>query len=703
MESTNRLDHAINSLIQYRKLWLASAILGMVVATVYAFFLMNQSWTARQSMIIRDNLLGQTFGQFLTEESMKSAQETVLETSRRPEVIQATLEKLGPDKTSFLGLGGGGKNWPSQQDIEDYRGAVSFQAANGGEFGKSEVIVLAAKSSNADRSIKFLTILLDEVDGKLADIRAARFQSMESEIKSTLDVARLAMGDLTQKLEDMEASFGADLQMVRSINGSQGVPTAFENKINQIRKEKRDAQRELAALESIRASLEDASRNPNADIPINSELLALQPTLGGLVTGLAKAKEALAAAEGEFEPRHRTVRQGRQTVESMNSRIRETIALALEGLQNQISMTRDQVHKSDERLTQNALRLGSLSTQRVAYMKLEQEVKKRTEDYTVAMARLSEVQSRSEADSSVQLLTRIGTPWVGTRADGIGKRSVALLGGFGGLLIGLGLVLVVAPPFDEAELPIEPTPSDRSDHAGRTIEPRRSSEETSGRQAGLAAAAVASAAAATSAMVDATVNSVLRKRDGKQGSGSDEEQPAAARTDGIPSSNPSSASPSLASIFANMPQPGSGSKAAKTPDAGAATATPHPAPIPEGVPTIVDAEKDVARQESDLISDQVSQKIESFRSSSSSASSSGGSNGGRISPQTIQLSDITPATSEPLPLQRRSSVRPVDLAKSAEPSKPGATLLQEDPDLDRKSIDNAFSELEQRSRKPDNK
>lgn len=693
MEPTNRLDHAINSLVQYRKLWLATAILGMVVSTVYAFFLMNQSWTARQSMIIRDNLLGQTFGQFLTEESMKSAQETVLETSRRPEVIKATLEKLGPDKSSFLGLGGSSKSWPSQKDIEDYRGAVSFQAANGNEFGKSEVIVLAAKSSNADRSKKFLTILLDEVDKKLADIRAARFQSMESEIMSTLDVARMAMSNLTRKLEDMEASFGGDLPLVRSMNGSQGAPTAFETKINEIRKEKREAQRELAALGSIRAALENARDNPNADIPITAELLALQPTLGGLVTGLAKAKESLAEAEGEFEPRHRAVRRGRQTVASMNSRIRETIAPALEGLQNQISMTQDRVVKSDERLQQNAERMSVLSTRRVAYMKLEQEVKKRTEDYTLAMARLSEVQSRSEASNAAKLLTRMGTPWVGTRADGIGRRSVALLGGFGGLLIGLGLVMVVAPPFDESEPPVGPAPSDLNGHAGRSG------------QTGSAEAATGSA----------TVNHVIREREAHQDQNSE-----TGRYSTVPEQGNNSGveppSPSLASIFANMPQPGAAPNATTADHAAAASAmpqspepdakptAPQPAPIPEGVPKVVDTAKDAERSKSDLISDQVSQKIESFRSSSSGSSSPTETKSRRESPQTIQLSDITPSTSEPLPLQRRSSVRPVDLVKSAtEPTPKGPTLLEEDPSLDRKSIDSAFSELEQRSRKPDNK
>ena len=141
MDSRNRLDYIVHCLVEYRKWWILPAIMGLVLATIYAFFIQGETWTSRQTMIIRDDLLGESFkpGSFLSEEAMKSAQETVLETARRPEVIRQALETLGPETKSFLGFGGVIGQWPSDKMVEDYRDSVSFESANGGEFGKSEV------------------------------------------------------------------------------------------------------------------------------------------------------------------------------------------------------------------------------------------------------------------------------------------------------------------------------------------------------------------------------------------------------------------------------------------------------------------------------------------------------------------------------------------------------------------------------------
>ena len=221
MHSKNRLGHIIHCLVEHRKLLLLPAIAGLILATIYAFFLKGETWTSRQSMIIRDDLLGQTFkpGSFISQEAMKSAQETVLETARRPEVIRQALETLGPDRSSLLGLGGGiTGSWPSEQDIENFRGAVSFESANGGEFGESEVIVLAAKGSSPTRSVKFLSILMDEVDNKLSVIQGDRFESMEAELRATRDSTLRSKEALESDLMAIESGFdGTDIHLYLSL------------------------------------------------------------------------------------------------------------------------------------------------------------------------------------------------------------------------------------------------------------------------------------------------------------------------------------------------------------------------------------------------------------------------------------------------------------------------------------------------------
>jgi hypothetical protein len=168
-------------------------------------------------------------------------------------------------------------------------------------------------------------------------------------------------------------------------------------------------------------------------------------------------------------------------------------------------------------------------------------------------------------------------------------------------------------------------------------------------------------------------------------------------------------SPSLASIFANMPQPDTSNLTDRpaekvsvtadtvvTSEATAPESAPKPAPIPEGVPTVVNVADESTASANDSeasISDQINKKIEAFKYGGSSPSKPPSAPEPRTPSETIQLEDFQPAKTEPLPLQRRSNVRPVDLAKSVEPE-----MLENGVGADRSTIDNAFSQLEARSR-----
>ena len=469
MDSKNRLDHIVHCLVEYRKLWLLPAIVGVVLATVYAFFIKSETWTSRQTMIIRDDLLGQTFkpGSFLSEEAMKSAQETVLETARRPEVIRAALEKIGPSRNSLLGLGGVPSGWPSHSTIEDFRGSITFESANGGEFGKSEVIVLAAKTPDPERSVKFLTILMSEIDSKLSEIRASRFESMESELEATCESALSTRFALVERIKEMDASFGTNISTVQSMNESSGGnPSAFDNKLNQIRSDRRAAVSERESLKSFKAWLEKASKENSLELPTSRELLASQPALSELVTGLAKAKGELSEAEGQFQQRHPMVQKGREKVASMRRQIKDAIPATIDGLDGQIAVLQNRIAVLDDIMSDNADLLKEISSQRVPYAALARDLEKQTENYSEASARLAQVKSRKDASASTQLLTRIGDPWVGTRADGLGKRMLSLVGGLAGLIMGLGLVMIVAPPFVD--------PFENSASAATTLPEQRS-------------------------------------------------------------------------------------------------------------------------------------------------------------------------------------------------------------------------------------
>lgn len=450
MDSNNRLQHISNCLVEYRKLWLFPAIAGLLLATVYAFLIQGESWTARQTMIIRDDLLGQNFkpGTFISEESMKSAQETVLETARRPEVVRKVLEELGPETTSFLGLGSISSSWPSDQTIEDYRGNVSFESANGGEFGKSEVIVLAAQSSSPKRSVEFLSLLLTHVDKKLSEIRADRFESMEAELRATCESALKTREKLEDRVKEMDASFGTDILVFSSFNGGNaGSPSAFETKLNEIKLDIRTASRKLSELQSQKRALAGALNSSYKELPSSAELLANQPTLANKYESLSKARQKLSEAAGMYTSSHPAYKAAKQQVEAVIQQIRASMGTVARGLDSQITAQKDAIELLEALYAKNSETLKRVSRHRAPYMAATKELDKQNEDYSDASARLARMQSRKLASDSIKLLTRIGDPWIGTRPDGMGKRALALVGGIAGLLIGLGLVMIVAPPY----------------------------------------------------------------------------------------------------------------------------------------------------------------------------------------------------------------------------------------------------------------
>ena len=145
----DRIEHFLKTLSDYRMLVIVPTVVCTVLALGYAV-LKSNTWTARQSLVIRDDLVGKSFkpGRFESLESLKSAQETILEIARKPQVIRKALKNLGPNPMTLTSR----KNWPSEKVIEDVQGTISIGAPNGAEFGKTEVILLSTKASSRERS-----------------------------------------------------------------------------------------------------------------------------------------------------------------------------------------------------------------------------------------------------------------------------------------------------------------------------------------------------------------------------------------------------------------------------------------------------------------------------------------------------------------------------------------------------------------------
>ena len=461
METNLRLEYAISTLVRFRKLWIIPAVAGLVLSLLYVFFIRSETWTARQTLIVRDDMLGQSLkpGQFSSLESMKSAQETILEIARRPEVIRSVLTTLGPKSK---GLFFDASQFPDAATIEEVQGLISLSAPNGAEFGKTEVMTLNAKSSSPERSLQFIELLLAEMEKNINEVRRSRLQSMESELLLARNGARSALELSMEKLRGMEDTLGADIGTMNGLNSTQPGDTFAKAEISQILIEQRAAQVQLDSAISAQQLLNEAKLNPERVVTTSTDFLKAEPKLQALSKSLVDAQKAYADNTGRFEDLHPAVQSSRQTVRVMREQIFQELESLSLSLNSQITELQQRIARLAGLADQHRARLVELGSKRVDHLAVNGEVTKKSEVFNQFESRLSEVQSLRASTGNVAWLTRIGAPQLATRPDGMGKKSLVLVGGFCGLMMGLGLIMLVAPPLDSLPLAIdvaEPTAS----------------------------------------------------------------------------------------------------------------------------------------------------------------------------------------------------------------------------------------------------
>ena len=440
MQNSNRLNHIVLSLIDYWYLWVIPCLLGVGLSIFYALFLYSPTYTARQSLIVRDDLMGESFkpSRFESLDSMKSAQETILEIARKPEVIRNVMEQMEESSSSFFGSAG-----ISDNDIEEMQGDIEFGAPNGAEFGRTEAVVLKVTTSTREKAKVFTDLLLDEIDSKLSDVRRQRLSSMEQELTLASEAAKNRLEESSDQLQELERGFGTEITTLREMNDPQG-GNAFDQKLNQIRAEKRGAVSALASAREQKVLLENALASKS--LVTSNQLLEMQPALGVMMRSVNTAREQLSINEGRYMPLHPALKASREAVKHQEKMLFNSLGPTLAGVDSQITMAQSRVERLDKSIVELENKLMELTEQRVPYAKLQEDVMNKTKVHSDVQAKLSQVRSYTNSSENIGLLTRVGEPQVGSRPNGLGRKALVLVGLLGGLLIGLGLVALAVPP-----------------------------------------------------------------------------------------------------------------------------------------------------------------------------------------------------------------------------------------------------------------
>ena len=428
-----------------RSQWWLLAIPSLVLAFAAGVYglLSSKQYSATQSLIIRDDLASEQIklGRFDSEESLKSAQEMVLEIARGPEILASVLQEVGPPPSIFS-FGGG--DYPSGAKIESVQGKINIGAPNGGEFGKTDVFVLSSQESTRDRSSKFMELLLNGVEQRLREVRAERLSGMQRELEQKVAVANEAFAASSKELGQLEESLGQDLSAIRSLSVEFPNEGSLAVQVQQLENEIRTSQDNLERAQQQLAILQ-RSKLDRQNVSTTRELFTMQPTLEIMFRDLAAATKLRSADLGRYQEFHPKIQGHDATISDLKEKIAEQIELAILGVESQIETLEALFQRRLEKKNELVERLQRLAKLRVRYAQIKFETQKKQEIYGQAYERLVDIQSLKESSESVDIVTRVGSVQVSMYPDGPSTKMLVIAGGAGGFMMGLGILILIAP------------------------------------------------------------------------------------------------------------------------------------------------------------------------------------------------------------------------------------------------------------------
>ena len=219
----------------------------------------------------------------------------------------------------------------------------------------------------------------------------------------------------------------------------------MSREIAQLNLERRAVRSEVEQIQSMLKSLKIAKADPEAIVNISSDLTSRQPALDSLKQEMVQQKGDYAQLSGRYTDVHPAVVSAKYGIDVMQGQIRLELANAEADTMSRLRIASAKLQRLDAGITKLKQRVTNLGEMRAESITVFADIKKRTEILNNARTNLAEVQGLTNS-TNTDLLTTVDEVQVSTRPDGLGKRALMLAGGLGGLMFGMGLVMLMAPP-----------------------------------------------------------------------------------------------------------------------------------------------------------------------------------------------------------------------------------------------------------------
>jgi uncharacterized protein involved in exopolysaccharide biosynthesis len=433
----------LRALRERRRLWMAPTILCTGIGVLCAV-IMPRKWEASQALVVRQEAAGGDQarpGSFSSLDEMKRTQETILEIAKSRTVLAETLAEVGPPP-SLLQWG----QFPSEQDVEDLRRNIRMTPPGGAEFGLTEVVYLAVRSEDRDRSLTLLTALCKHLEEQFMQVRDERAQSVLDELQKTVDLAEKDLQDATSQLATFESAVGADLTELRMLLESTSGTSDLRQKLVALQNTRQEYSAQMQQQKQLLAMLEVAEDDPQALVATPNSLLDAQPALRRLKEGLIEAQLLTSRLLGRRSERHPEVVAAQFAEEEVRASLRRELDTAIRGVEVDLKVSADRLAAVEAEISLGTTRLERLASLRARYANLVALTTDRTQLLEVARRNFAEAHASQASARAASLIGRIDAPHVGVNPVGPGRTVVAATGLAGGLAIGIALVFLFGLP-----------------------------------------------------------------------------------------------------------------------------------------------------------------------------------------------------------------------------------------------------------------
>jgi len=423
--------------------WAIPAVVCATLAASYSLFA-ARDWRATQTLTLRPeaaSISEQRLGKFSDLSEMKVQQATILELAKSQSVIEATLTKVGPPKSWFAP-----SHWPTAKDVEDFRKQVDMRPPGGSEFGQTEVFYLSVLDTNRERAAALASALCDELELRAQNLRDEWAKSMMAELEKTVSMAENDLNARTDKLAKFEASIGADLTELRSLNSSSGSQSEVALEMQAVEGERRNNDERRRENEQLLALLKAAEHNPAQLIATPTTLLKSQPAISRLKDALIDAQVRTANLLGTFADEHPLVIAAREAESLIQQQLHDEVATAIQGIKLDLSLNGDRDAALNAKSVAGRERVARLAGARAEYANLVAAVDNYTKLVEAVRKNLGDARAKHASAHTASVIGRIDGVETGVRPVGPGRATIAATGGVAGLILGLGVVFLFAGP-----------------------------------------------------------------------------------------------------------------------------------------------------------------------------------------------------------------------------------------------------------------